>query len=76
MKTYHTLGDRDLWDWHSIDIETVDNTKYVYMNSRIHMNERVLLSPQFSTKFTDHQILNDRDLMTDVIQRYGVSCMR
>lgn len=69
--TYTTLRRRKLLPWYSIRIVTEGDTKYVTFCSTIHMNKEVKASFCFSAEFTDFAILDDRDLYTWVVRRYG-----
>lgn len=71
MATYNVLNNRPLWDWYSIRIEEIGGSKHVFFQSRIHLNKELHVSFQFSTEFSDWEILNDRDLITWVFNRYG-----
>lgn len=68
---YQSLDGSLMWDWYSIDIKEIDGSKYVYFYSKIHVNRVVEMPVCYSTKFTDQEILKDRDLVTQVINRYG-----
>ena len=71
---YTSLDGMQLQPWYSIEITTEPETatKIVYFHSRIHVNKRVVINPCFSSKFTDHEILHDRDLLTGIYNKYGV----
>ena len=72
MNVYRTLGNCQLLDWHTVKIDHRGDNKHVIFTSRIHVNKEVELTFCFADTFTDHQILNDRDVMTHFINMYGV----
>jgi len=73
-RTYKTLQGHKLLPWYSIRIETRGGSKHVTFCSRVHVNTEVEVGFCYDAyQFSDHQILADRDLMTWVINRYGVS---
>lgn len=65
------LRQRKLLPWYSIRIATEGDTKYVTFCSTIHVNREVEASPCFSAEFTDYAILDDHDLYSWVVCRYG-----
>lgn len=69
--TYTMLRQRKLLPWYSIRIATEGDTKYVTFCSTIHVNREVEASPCFSAEFTDYAILDDHDLYSWVVCRYG-----
>lgn len=71
-RTYNWLDDRPLQPWYSITITTEGDTKFVYFHSRIHVRNTVRMNPCFSVQFTDHEILRDRDLITNITNHYGL----
>lgn len=72
MNVYHHLGQYRLQDWHTVKIDHRGDNKHVIFTSRIHVNKEVELTFCFADTFTDHQILNDHDVMTHFINMYGV----
>lgn len=69
--TYTMLRRQKLLPWYSIRIVTEGDTKYVTFCSTIHMNKEVKVGFGFSEEFTDFAILDDNDLYSWVINKYG-----
>ena len=46
-------------DWMHLTVETVGDSKWLTVHSRIHMNKEVRMNPSYSTKFTDQEIIKD-----------------
>ena len=46
-------------NWIYVTITEEGNSKYLTVNSRIHVNKEVRMSPSYSSKFTDREILID-----------------
>ena len=70
-REYTVLRRQKLLPWYSIRIVTEGGSKYVTFCSTIHVNKESKASPCFSAEFSDYAILDDRDLFTWVIRRYG-----
>lgn len=70
-RIYRTLAGKPLQAFYSIRIETVDDTKIVTFCSKIHLNKEVQIPHCYSAEFTDEQILNDFDLKSVVLRRWG-----
>ena len=70
---YNTLGNHRLQPWFQVEITEPDSegSKHVLFHSTIHKNMPVKLTFCFANTFTDHQILNDRDVMTKFIEHFG-----
>lgn len=59
MKTFRTIGNKQLRGFYSIDIEEKDGTRSVYFNSTIHVNKRTKIGPDYSSDFSCREILAD-----------------
>lgn len=70
-RIYRTLAGKKLEHFYSIRIEVVKDSKVVTFCSKIHRNKEVQIPFSWSLEFTDEQILNDSDLATAVIRRWG-----
>lgn len=46
-------------DWINIEISKEGDTKTVIVNSRIHKSKRVKMTPQYSSSFSDIEIIKD-----------------
>lgn len=69
---YSWLGGQRLQHWYKIRIENNGDTKHIVFCSKIHVNKEVKVNFGFaSNSFTDKDVLNDRDLMAWVLNRYG-----
>ena len=55
-------------DWISISITKSGSSKYLTVYSRIHMNKEVRISPDYSTDFSDLEIL--KDLSGEIAHRF------
>lgn len=69
MKTFHTVGDKQLRSFYSISIEEKDGTRIVYFNSMIHVVKRTKIGPDYSHEFTDEEIL--RDVLIYAVRKFG-----
>lgn len=76
--TYTHLGKFQLMHWHTVKIthEPETESKRVAFTSTIHVNREKELTFCFADTFTDYEILNDRDVMTNFIQMYGIGSLR
>ncbi len=71
MARYHSLGDRRLLHFYSIDIEEQEGTQVVYFNSSIHVNKNNRMSLSFSMAYRHDEILRDRGLIRNINEKYG-----
>lgn len=46
-------------DWIHFTITETDDSKYVTVHSRIHLNKAVVMNPVYSNAFTDEEIIKD-----------------
>lgn len=69
--TFHTIGNKQLCDFYSIDIEErEDGSRVVYFNSKIHVNKRAQIGPgAYSSEFTCGEIL--KHVLPYIIRRFG-----
>lgn len=75
ISIHYQLGGHRLRPWCWIEIETypVDKLHRVFFCSVLHKNKRVEIPPQFKLgDFTPLEILHDRDLIRQIVQRFGV----
>ena len=56
---------------HSVKITCENGRKQVSFIAPFYHNKESKITWEFSDVFTDHQILNDRDVLKEFIQRYG-----
>lgn len=68
---YKHLNNRQLQSWYIVEIEQKGSSKFVHFHSKLHISK--ITSPTFSwsVSFTDNQILEDKDLISWVINKYG-----
>lgn len=69
MKTFRTIGDKQLRRLYSISIEERDGTGVVYFNSKVHVNKRTKIGPDYSSEFTYEEIL--RDVLPYAVRKFG-----
>lgn len=58
-KTTHKLAE----SWLSVDIETIEGSKFVTIRSTIHQTKEFLLPHSYSVEFKDAEILRDSDFL-------------
>ena len=73
MTIYKTLAGYELPDWLTIEIATVDESKFVIVRSKIHMVKEKKITMSWSTDFTDQVILNDGYVFNFVCTSYGLA---
>ena len=73
MTIYKTLAGYELPDWLTIEIVTVDESKFVIIRSKIHMVKEKKVTMSWSTDFTDQAILNDGYVFNFVCTSYGLA---
>ena len=73
MAIYKTLAGYELPDWVTIEIVTVDESKFVIVRSKIHMVKEKKITMSWSTDFTDQVILNDGYVFNFVCTSYGLA---
>ena len=73
MTVYKTLAGYELPDWLTIEIVTVDESKFVIIRSKIHMVKEKKITMSWSTDFTDQAILNDGYVFNFVCTSYGLA---
>jgi len=73
MTIYKTLAGYELPDWLTIEIATVDESKFVIVRSKIHMVKEKKITMSWSTDFTDQAILNDEYVFNFVCTSYGLA---
>ena len=73
MAIYKTLAGYELPDWLTIEIVTIDESKFVIIRSKIHMVKEKKITMSWSTDFTDQAILNDGYVFNFVCTSYGLA---
>lgn len=73
MAIYKTLAGYELPDWVTIEIVTIDESKFVIIRSKIHMVKEKKITMSWSTDFTDQAILNDGYVFNFVCTSYGLA---
>ena len=73
MTIYKTLAGYELPDWLTIEIVTIDESKFVIIRSKIHMVKEKKITMSWSTDFTDQVILNDGYVFNFVCTSYGLA---
>lgn len=73
MAIYKTLAGYELPDWLTIEIVTIDESKFVIIRSKIHMVKEKKITMSWSTDFTDQDILNDKYVFNFVCTSYGLA---
>ena len=73
MTIYKTLAGYELPDWLTIEIVTVEESKFVIIRSKIHMVKEKKITMSWSTDFTDQAILNDGYVFNFVCTSYGLA---
>jgi len=73
VTVYKTLAGYELPDWLTIEIVTVDESKFVIIRSKIHMVKEKKITMSWSTDFTDQAILNDGYVFNFVCTSYGLA---
>ena len=54
--------------WMHITITEENDSKYLTVHSKIHVNKKVVMPPSYSASFTDNEIL--KDLSGEVFRRF------
>lgn len=67
--TFHTIGNKRLRSFFSIDIEDEGGTRRVHFNSKVHANKRTKIGPDYSPEFTYDEIL--RDVLPYAVRQFG-----
>ena len=73
MTVYKELAGYELPDWLTIEIVTVDESKFVIIRSKIHMVKETKITMCWSADFTDQDILNDKYVFNFVCTSYGLA---
>lgn len=75
VRFYKTLDGKPLWDFYHIEIveNTRESLKTVFFCSKLHVQKRVRLAPQFDSKLKDEQILREPALVMSAIKGYGIN---
>lgn len=73
MAIYKTLAGYELPDWVTIEIVTIDESKFVIIRSKIHMVKEKKITMSWSIDFTDQAILNDGYVFNFVCTSYGLA---
>ena len=73
MAIYKTLAGYELPDWLTIEIVTVDESKFVIIRSKFHMIKENKLKNSWSLEYTDEEILNDGYVFNFVCTSYGLA---
>ncbi len=55
----HYTEREELPDWMHIVVTTDNDSKYLTVHSRIHMNKEVRVGPEYSTDFSDEAIIKE-----------------
>jgi hypothetical protein len=63
---------KPLPDWIYVTVTTDDDndTKYLTVHSRFHMNKEVRINSDYSTSFSDNEII--KDLSGDIAHRFSI----
>jgi hypothetical protein len=68
--TFRAIGDKQLRHFYSIDIEEMkDGSRVVFFNSKIHVNKRVKIGPDYGRDFSYDEIL--RDALPYAMRQFG-----
>ena len=73
MAVYKELAGYELPDWLTIEIVTIDESKFVIIRSKIHMVKEKKITMSWSIDFTDQAILNDGYVFNFVCTSYGLA---
>ena len=73
MAVYKELAGYELPDWVTIEIVTIDESKFVIIRSKIHMVKEKKITMSWSIDFTDQAILNDGYVFNFVCTSYGLA---
>ena len=73
MTIYKTLAGYELPDGLTIEIVTVDESKFVIIRSKFHMIKENKLKNSWSLEYTDEEILNDGYVFNFVCTSYGLA---
>ena len=69
---YLMVSNYQLPSYLSIEIKQQGDTKYVYVNSAIHVNKQLKVPHSYSLDWSDEEILNDVDLFNFIKKAYGL----
>ena len=69
---YLYINNFQLPSYLSIEIKKDGDTKYVYVNSTIHVNKQLEVPHSYSLDWSDEEILNDIDLFNFIKKAYGL----
>ena len=69
MPRFHNIGNNQLRNFYSIDIEKENDTRTVYFNSSIHVNKRVKIGPNYNSDFSYGEIL--KDVLPYAMRQFG-----
>lgn len=64
----YRMEPKPLPHWMHLTITTEGNSKYLTVHSRIHINKEVRMLPDYSSNFTDNEII--KDLTGKIHQRF------
>jgi len=70
-RVYNTLKGETLQHWLTIAIIRNEDGAHVETRSTLHVNRANPVPFSWGHEFTDAQILNDKDLLRKVYERYG-----
>ncbi len=66
--TYYDMCQQKLPDWMHIVITNDNDSKYLTVHSRIHMNKEVRVGPEYSSSFSDMDII--KELSDEIAYRF------
>lgn len=69
---YKHMNGKNLQSFYHITIKIEKGSKFITFHSSIHVNKAVECSICYGLEFTDMEILNDKDFVNWVHNRYGV----
>lgn len=69
---YLNIRNLQLPSYLSIEIRQQGDTKYVYVNSTIHVNKQLKVPHSYSLDWPDEEILNDVDLFNFIKKAYDL----
>lgn len=69
---YIHINNLKLPSYLSIEIKQQGDTKYVYVNSSIHVNKQLKVPYSYSLDWTDEEILRDEALYNCIKKAYGL----
>ena len=56
----YRMESKELPDWLHLTIEKQDDSKRLFVHSRIHVDKKKAVGPSYSVKFTDQQIIREQ----------------